>query len=212
MTSIPELSFLASGLALGLSAGVSPGPLLTLVITQTLKHGMKEGFKVSLAPLLTDLPIVLFALFILAGLTSLNPILGAISLFGAGYLFYLGYESFMFKGADLSYEGTAPQSFLKGVVANFLNPSPYMFWLSIGGPLLLKAYHLSFSAALLFIVPFYGLLVGAKCLVAVLSGSSRHFLKSGVYIYTIRVLGAVLCLFGLFFLRDALKYFGWLMG
>jgi len=210
MANVPELSFLVSGLVFGLSAGISPGPLLTLVITQTLKHGMGEGIKVALAPLLTDLPIVVFALFILARLSSLSPVLGCISLFGAGYLFYLGYESFIFKGAVFAEQGVAPHSFRKGILANFLNPSPYMFWLSIGGPLMLKAFDIGPGAALLFIVPFYCLLVGAKCLVAVISGSSRQFLKSGYYVYTIRVLGMVLCLFGLMFVKDALKYFNWI--
>jgi threonine/homoserine/homoserine lactone efflux protein len=210
MSGIPELAYLLPGLAFGLSAGISPGPLLTLVMTQTLKHGVREGVKVSLAPLLTDLPIIIVALFILDRLTSLDPVLGAISLFGAGYLLYLGYESLMFKGDMPSDQAEAPHSIRKGIVANFLNPSPYMFWFSIGGPLMLKAFNLGLIAAVLFIVPFYCLLVGAKCMVAIVAGRSRHFLRSRYYIYTVRGLGLVLCLFGLLFVKDALAYFNWL--
>ncbi len=210
MSNNPELAYLLPGLALGLSAGISPGPLLTLVMTQTLKHGKGEGIKVSLAPLVTDLPIIVFALFILDRLTSLGPILGAISLFGAGYLIYLGYESLIFKGDMPVDQAKAPHSIRKGIVANFLNPSPYMFWFSIGGPLMLKASALGPLAALLFIVPFYGLLVGAKCGVAIVAGRSRHFLKSRYYVYTVRTLGLVLCLFGLVFVKDALVYFNWI--
>jgi threonine/homoserine/homoserine lactone efflux protein len=210
MSGIPELAYLLPGLAFGLSAGISPGPLLTLVMTQTLKHGVREGVKVSLAPLLTDLPIIIVVLFILDRLTSLDPVLGAISLFGAGYLLYLGYESLMFKGDMPSDQAEAPHSIRKGIVANFLNPSPYMFWFSIGGPLMLKAFNLGLIAAVLFIVPFYCLLVGAKCMVAIVAGRSRHFLRSRYYIYTVRGLGLVLCLFGLLFVKDALVYFNWL--
>ncbi|MEK6194377.1 MAG: LysE family translocator [Deltaproteobacteria bacterium] len=207
MSGIPELAYLLPGLAFGLSAGISPGPLLTLVMTQTLKHGVREGVKVSLAPLLTDLPIIIVALFILDRLTSLDPVLGAISLFGAGYLLYLGYESLTFKGDMPSAQAEAPHSIRKGIVANFLNPSPYMFWFSIGGPLMLKAFNLGLIAAVLFIVPFYCLLVGAKCMVAIVAGRSRHFLRSRYYIYTVRGLGLVMCLFGLLFVKDALVYF-----
>ncbi len=210
MSGIPELAYLLPGLAFGLSAGISPGPLLTLVMTQTLKHGVREGVKVSLAPLLTDLPIIIVALFILDRLTSLDPVLGAISLFGAGYLLYLGYESLMFKGDMPSDQAEAPHSIRKGIVANFLNPSPYMFWFSIGGPLMLKAFNFGLIAAVLFIVPFYCLLVGAKCMVAIAAGRSRHFLRSRYYIYTVRGLGLVLGLFGLLFVKDALVYFNWL--
>ena len=62
-------------------------------------------------------------------------------------------------------------------------------------------------AAALFIVPFYALLVGAKCVVAVIAGRSRRFLQSRYYVYTVRGLGLVLCLFGLMFARDAWFYF-----
>jgi threonine/homoserine/homoserine lactone efflux protein len=195
------------GLALGLSAGISPGPLLTLVMTQTLKHGAGEGVKVSMAPLLTDLPIIVVVLSILDRLTHLEPLLGAISLFGAGYLVYLGCESMRFAGEMPSDQADAPHSIRKGIVANFLNPSPYMFWFSIGGPLMLKAFNLSLLAAMLFIVPFYSLLVGAKCVVAIVAGRSRHFLKSRSYVNTVRLLGGILCLFGLMFIKDALVYF-----
>jgi len=210
MSNIPELAYLLPGLALGLSAGISPGPLLTLVMTQTLKHGVREGVKVSLAPLATDLPIIIVALFILDRLTTLDPVLGAISLFGAGYLIYLGYESLMFKGDMPADQAEAPHSIRKGIVANFLNPSPYMFWFSIGGPLMLKAFDIGPLAAALFIVPFYLLLVGAKCVVALVAGRSRHFLKSRYYVYTVRALGLVLCLFGLMFVKDAVAYFKWI--
>ncbi|MDY6953588.1 MAG: LysE family translocator, partial [Thermodesulfobacteriota bacterium] len=50
---------LAIGIVLGLSAGFAPGPLLALVISQTLRHNAVEGLKVALAPLVTDLPIIL---------------------------------------------------------------------------------------------------------------------------------------------------------
>jgi threonine/homoserine/homoserine lactone efflux protein len=210
MSDIPELAYLLPGLALGLSAGISPGPLLTLVMTQTLKHGVREGIKVSLAPLMTDLPIIVVALFILERLTALDLILGVISLFGAGYLIYLGYESLIFKGDMPAHRAEAPNSIRKGIVANFLNPSPYMFWFSIGGPLMLKAFDVKPLAAALFIIPFYCLLVGAKCVVAIVAGRSRHFLKSRAYVYTVRILGLVLCLFGLMFVKDALVYFKWI--
>ena len=201
-------TFLVSGLVLGLSAGLTPGPILTLVIYQTLKHGIKEGVKVALAPLLTDAPIVIISLFLLARLSNMKSVLGLVSMLGGIYLFYLAYESIRFKGADLNHEAVNPQSIKKGVMANFLNPSPYMFWISIGGPLVLKASQVHIAASFIFIVPFYILLVGSKCMVAVISGNSRGFLKSNHYVFTIRALGGILAVFGILFLKDSIKYFG----
>ncbi len=53
---------------LGLSGGLTPGPLLTLVVSETLKYGTQAGIKVSLAPLLTDTPIILAVLWLFFGI------------------------------------------------------------------------------------------------------------------------------------------------
>ena len=202
----PRITFLFSVVVFGLSAGLSPGPLLTLVISETLKHGIKEGIKISLAPLLTDLPIVLVAVYALSRLSDIGPLLGMIALCGAAFLFYLGYESLFFKGVDLAVDQVRPQSLKKGVIANFLNPSPYLFRFSIGSPIILKASRISIFSAILFVLAFYLLLIGSKIAVAVLTGKSRQFLKSGRYVYTIRFLGILLLVFALLFLWDGLLY------
>jgi threonine/homoserine/homoserine lactone efflux protein len=51
-------------------------------------------------------------------------------------------------------------------VANALNPHPYLFWATIGGPALVSGWRISPWYALAFLVPFYALLVGSKMLVA----------------------------------------------
>ena len=100
---IEEFTFLISGIIFGLTLGMSPGPLLTLVISETLKHDKKEGIKIAVAPILTDLPIVLITLLILSKLTNFDPILGSISILGAifiGYLAYCGYNDSEFWEID----------------------------------------------------------------------------------------------------------------
>jgi threonine/homoserine/homoserine lactone efflux protein len=63
--------FLIIGIILGLSAGFAPGPLLTLVISESLQHGVRSGIKVALAPIISDLPIILLTLFIASKVYSL---------------------------------------------------------------------------------------------------------------------------------------------
>ena len=198
-------SLLITGMVLGLSAGLSPGPMLTLVISQTLRHGIREGVKVALAPLLTDTPIVLACLLFLSVFSDMRPALGVISMFGGFYLFYLGLNSIRFKTVDLQ-EDVDPKSLKKGLMVNFLNPSPYMFWVSIGGPLVIKTSSTSLVAAAAFVIPFYVLLVGSKIVVAIVSGRSRNLLKSRHYTIILRILGLVLMGFGVMFLRDGLRY------
>ena len=203
-----DITFILSGVAFGLSAGLSPGPLLTLVIAETLRHGIGSGIKVAVAPLLTDVPIVCVTVGLLWSLADVKPVLGIISLFGAAFLAYLGTGSLLFSGVEL--EGTAekPKSIRKGVIANFLNPSPYLFWFSIGGPMTIKAMGAGLPAAVGFVAGFYVLLVGAKIMLAVIVGKSRRFLKSGHYVYTLRCLGLLLFVFAAIFLWDGLVFLG----
>jgi len=203
-----ELSFLAAGALFGLSGGLSPGPLLMLVISETLKHGTGSGIKVALAPLITDAPIVLLAITVVSQLRDIHFVLGLISVGGATFLVYLGYESLVFKGAELAVPGSRPQSLKKGIIANFLNPSPYLFWFSVGAPMVIKAAGVGLPGPLLFVLGMYVLLVGSKVVIAILTGKSRRFLKSRGYVYTIRILGIVLLAFAAVFVRDGLRYWG----
>ncbi len=205
---LSHLSFLVTAFFLGLSGGLSPGPLLTLVVTESLRHGVKEGIKVSIAPLFTDFPIVLATLYILSRLSDIQPVIGAISLLGAAFLIFLGCGSLSFKGVDIDVAQIKPQSVKKGIVANFLNPSPYLFWLSVGAPMVLKAHKNSMLSAILFVTCFYMALVGSKILIAIVIGKSRRFLKSSHYVYTIRCLGIILLIFALLFVKDGLKSLG----
>ena len=206
---MPEFTFLISGVVFGLSSGLIPGPLLTLVITETLKHGIREGIKISIVPLLSDLPIVLVTILILTRLSDIRPALGIISILGTIFLFYLAIESLSFRGSEIDAEAK-PQSVKKGVITNLLNPNPYIFWLSIGAPTVVKSMDIGLLSASLFIFFFYFSLVGSKIMIAFVTGRSRHFLKSRNFIYTIRALGLVLLIFAALFLKNALGYFGWL--
>jgi threonine/homoserine/homoserine lactone efflux protein len=89
------------GILFGLSAGFAPGPLLTLVINQTLRHSTTEGVKVALAPIITDVPIVLASLFVLTKLNHYERILGMISLMGGLYVLYLAYENFRIERVNI---------------------------------------------------------------------------------------------------------------
>ncbi|RJP21108.1 MAG: LysE family translocator [Candidatus Omnitrophota bacterium] len=201
-----EITFLFMGTVLGLSAGFSPGPLLTLVVSESLKYGKSEGMKVALSPLITDVPIVAATIFLLSRLPDIQIILGIISFAGAVFLIHLGWENIRFGGMNLDAASVKPQSLKKGIVANFLSPNPYLFWLTIGAPTAIKASDAGFLPPSLFLLGFYICLVGAKVIVAVVIGSSRQFLKSRIYIWINRFLGALLLVFAVMFLWDGIKF------
>lgn len=101
------------------------------------------------------------------------------------------------------------RSFSKGIAVNFLSPHPYLFWLSVGGPLITKSNtENGLPAPLFFLMGFYLLLVGSKITLAFLSGKFKTFLKGNAYIYTMRFLGFLLCLLALFLFKDGLELLG----
>jgi threonine/homoserine/homoserine lactone efflux protein len=204
------VNFLTMGSILGLSAGFAPGPLLTLVISETLQHDIKAGVKVALAPMITDLPIIMLTLFILVKLSGFHKVLGIISCMGGFFVLYLGWQSIVTKGVELNLQGTRPRSLAKGIIVNTLNPHPYLFWFGVGGPTVTKAMNLGMLAPLAFIGSFYVLLVGSKILIALLVGKSRSFLTGKGYIYTMRLLGVALCALAIILFRDGFKLLGFI--
>ena len=185
--------YTAMGILLGLSAGLSPGPLLTLVISETLAHGTRAGVKVALAPLATDLPIVMICLFILSQATRVEGVLGLVSLAGGVLVFTMGVKGFKTGALNLAGASVPDRSLAKGMAVNFLSPHPYFFWISVGGPAIFRAWQTHPAAAAGYVIGFYLLLVGSKALLAVLVGKSRSFLAGVWYVRTMKALGVALC-------------------
>lgn len=200
--------FFFSGVVFGLSGGLTPGPLLVLVISETLRHGRGAGIRVGLAPLLTDFPIILAAWLVLTRLQDSRPVLGVIALAGSAYLAYLGWESVRYRGTDRATQPLKQNPWIKGVTANLLNPSPYLFWFTVGVPTLIKAASHAWHPAVLFTASFYICLVGAKLALAFATDRSRAVLRSHYFVWIIRGLGIFLWLFALRFLGEGFKYFG----
>ncbi|UCF93689.1 MAG: LysE family transporter [Desulfobacterales bacterium] len=204
------IDYLSTGAFLGLAAGFAPGPLLVLVIAETLRYNIKAGIKVALAPILTDLPIILGTVFILTKLSQFKTFLGCICVLGGLFVSYLGYESLKTCGVEMDLAESSSQSIRKGIVANALSPSPYLFWLSVGAPIMFKALKADLWAVTAFIASFYAFLVGSKIFLALVVGRSRSFLKGRVYIGIMRILGLLLFFFASLLWREGLGYFGFL--
>ena len=202
------MEFITIGVVLGLSAGFAPGPLFALVISETLQHGVSAGIRVALAPLFTDLLIIIVALAVLSKLADFHNIVGIISLLGGVVILYMGYGSINVRSPELATSDTAPKSLTKGILANALSPHPYLFWFSVGGSLMSRAMKVSVATLVLFLFCFYFCLMGTKVVLAILVGRSRSFLKGTFYIYTMRLLGVALCILSILLFRDGLKLLG----
>jgi len=200
-------AYLLLGVTMGLTAGLSPGPLLILLISETIKQNRKAGIMVACVPLITDLPIVLISLFVLQIISDYNYILGIISLLGAIFLAYLAFENIRLKYFNLEINNLKSKSLGKGIITNFLNPNPYLFWITIGAPTVLKGYSEDLVLPVLFVSGFYIFLVGSKIIIALVVDRSKVLVKSNLYIILMKILGIILLLFSFFFIKESLVYF-----
>ena len=179
------LALFLQGLALGFSAAASPGPFQTYLVNQTLIGGWRRGVVISMAPLISDIPIVLTILFLLERLPA--SFLRVVSVLGGIFLLYVSFSLWRqwrsnqvdLSGADQD-AGSALSSpsnlgyLLRGIAMNALSPGPYTFWALVNGPIVLAALQQSWLHALAFLLGFYGMIVGCYMGIAALFHQARR--------------------------------------
>lgn len=200
-----ELEILIYGVILGLFAGSSPGPLFALLVSETLRHGKREGIRIAISPLITDLPILLFVFIILANLIQYDFVIGMISLFGACYLIYLGIENLKINIQALVVKRKEENALKKGILTNLLNPSPYLFWLTIGGPTILRSLEINYVLSIIFVLGFYCVFIMFNLIIILILINLKSIIESVYYLYTVRALGIALFIFALFYVVDGFK-------
>lgn len=193
---------------MGLSAGTAPGPLLALVISETIQNDIKAGVKVACSPIVTDFPIIVLTMVIFSKISDFQVLLGLLSISGGFLIMYMGYKNVTTKGIKTELAQTKNSPIIKGILINALSPYPYLFWLSVGTPLLSKAMNEDILFMIAFLLSFYVFLIGSKTVVAVLVGKWKAFLAGKAYIYVVRLLGIILCIFSYILFRDGFRLLG----
>ena len=206
--------FLLLGLSFGLQASINPGPSLTLAVSRALRNGARSGMLVTIAPLLTDAPIIAAATLLVG---SLPPTLfGWLGVLGGAYIIWLGIRGMRdawSRTIDLATLSTSRNaaddgsltSLFSAMLINFLNPNPYLFWGTAGGPNLVKAWNAhGVPGAALFVVGFYFMLVGVRATLAYLIGRNRNAFSPALYQTMLIGSGALLCILGGFLVYDGI--------
>ena len=178
MDTISPVGFFLQGAALGVTAAATPGPFQTFLISETLKGGWHQSLPITLAPLLTDLPIILVSMFFLDHLP--DNFLKIINIFGGLFVLYLAWSAWRDWRAgpdnlDISDSETSfSNGLLKGMLMNFLSPGPYIFWMLVTGPILLSALRLSPYHATAFLLGFYEIFIGSLAILVVIFDLTRR--------------------------------------
>jgi len=171
---IEQLLF-GSGFAF--AAAVQPGPLQAFLLSQVVQKGWKRTLPASLAPLLSDGPVIVLSLLILKrmpdGMDRILQVAGGLLLLYLAWASYLQYRK---SGAlrDGKEAGT-PRTLLQAAAVNILNPNPYLAWTVVLGPRLLNAWAQGHALAIALIAAFYGTMVISLSVIIVLFGAT-HFL------------------------------------
>ena len=184
--------------------------MFSLVLAQTLRFGTLEGIKVALTPLLTDLPIIALSLFLVGQVDRYATVFGTLSLAGALYLIFLAVKTARPATGEEGYSKGRPRSILLGFLANALNPQPYLFWATVGAPLVIQLDSESRFSAGAFLGTFYLCLLGAKMSLAVVAGRSRSVLGSRGYHRLMKALAVLLTLLALFLPLESGPFWSWI--
>lgn len=182
-----------AALTFGLVSGIKPGPLGVYIIHQTMSKGIYSGFLASLAPIVTDGPIILLALLFTFQLNDIDWFISAISGLGAIYLAYIAYKIAKAPSViDPTVSKSEASSFVTAVKINILNPGPYIFWLTIGSSYILMGTEV--DAVVFIVCAIFSLCVTKFAVAVVIKKLGEHF-NPKVYSMVLKSLAVPLLIF-----------------
>lgn len=157
------------------AAAVQPGPLQAYLVSQTMINGWRRTVPASIAPIISDIPIVFLVLLVL---TQVPPaFVNVLRLAGGLYLLFLAFQALQSYRTYTQVRESQPprihQTIWKAVVVNLLNPNPYLGWALIMGPLLLQAWEESPAYGVALVVLFYATMIFATAAILALFAAAR---------------------------------------
>jgi threonine/homoserine/homoserine lactone efflux protein len=156
------LAYLISGVTYGFAAAVSPGPLSMYLMSQAVSRGWRKALPVAFSPLITDGPVAVLVLALLSQVPL--RLVSYLRVPGGALILYLAYEAWKswrsFKNEESAASEAAPNSLLKAVCINWLNPNLYIGWSVILGPIVLSGWQKSPANGVAVVVGFYTTIVG----------------------------------------------------
>jgi len=204
------LTFIATVVVVTASGALAPGPLFFTNITHGTKTGAKGGLAFSVGHTIFELSLVLFLAFTLQTVAHepmiklVVGVVGGVALLVFGFLQVRGALSPKPSATGKS-EAPLKNPLLLGTIFTGLNPYFILWWLTAGMTLIVNALALaSFAGVLIMYVSHvwmdYAWLTGT----AYLAKKGTSLVGGKGYRVVMTVFGAILILFGLYFLLSSL--------
>ncbi len=148
------------GSLLGLFSGAVPGPFTAMIAVTALRHGFWAGFRVAVIPLASETAVMALTALLLSQLPG--QALRWMGIVGGVFVFFLAMRTFK-ESRESPHEEPEVSSgrrTLESMLLAVLSPAPWVFWLLVGSPLFLGAYHQGWGHAAAFLGSFLGVFVG----------------------------------------------------
>jgi threonine/homoserine/homoserine lactone efflux protein len=171
----------SQGIAMGLYATAFPGPFQAFLLSQTLRIGWRRTLPAAFGPLFSDGPVITVVLLLLARLPLWT--LDGLRTAGGLFLLFLAWGAFS-AVRQVNIDARPPtaegrESLVKAVLMNLLNPNIYIFWSTIGGPIVLEGWKTSAAHGWSFIAGMYGAMIPATAALIVLFGATGRLAGRG---------------------------------
>ncbi len=173
-------AYIFQGLILGATAAAQPGPFQAFLLSLLARDGWRRALPAAFAPLLSDGPILILVLIVLTRLPE--GLLSGLRIAGGLFLLYLAWGAWRSlrraavdsMAAEPAAQGSLRANVAKAALMNFLSPSPYIFWATVAGPILIEAWRRAPASGLGFLIGFYIALIGGLMLfILLLAGAGR---------------------------------------
>lgn len=181
---------------------------MSLVITTALQRGWRAGLMVAFSPLVTDAPIIVLCVLVLTALPGW--VAGALGVGGGLFVVYLGFETIRdARHAKLEANPNAhpqTQDLWRGALVNALSPHPWLFWLGVGAPILVKAMQAGWVQVSAFLIGFFALLIVMKVLAAALVSQGRRWLTGPWYARVLMLSGVLMLGLGVVLVIEGVRH------
>jgi threonine/homoserine/homoserine lactone efflux protein len=169
--------YLLQGVGYGLAAASQPGPLQTYLISQSVTRGWKRTLPAALAPLVSDGPIIFICLLALSQMPAWTQ--RFLYIVGGLFVLYLAWGTFKswknFEMQTTSTESAGGQNIFKAALTNILNPNPYVFWMLVTGPILIKGWRETPINGIGFLAGFYLTFLSSLAAIILVFGLAARF-------------------------------------
>jgi threonine/homoserine/homoserine lactone efflux protein len=144
-------------------------------MSRALHHGWQRTLPAAFAPLVSDGPIIIPALLVLSQMPLwLERVLQTA---GGFFLLYLAFGTFK-TWRDFSAKSSSPpdsgsMNLLKAAFVNLLNPNPYLGWMLVMGPFLMKGWREAPVHGIALVIGFYGTIVLGGAAIVILFSTAK---------------------------------------